>query len=84
MPTGRKTIVSDLNANPALRKDLQRPREEQDRGEKVELPKRFEAKPVEGKPGFKITDSTTGRSVVVQLHAFPDVKKTLANLFPNE
>lgn len=49
--------------------------------EKVSIPERFEVSNIEGQPAKKITDSKTGRSTVVPLYAYSNVRKALSDFF---
>lgn len=49
--------------------------------EKVTLPKRFTTKALKDRPVIEITDSSTGKTSLVPLFAYSDVRQTLNDLF---
>ena len=71
-------IKSDEHLNPELKKDAQELRGMINKGAE---PKRFVKEPCDDRPAYRITDTETGKQVVVPLFALADVMNVLTKLF---
>ena len=75
-------ISSDKNCNNVLREEVQGLRGGiKAQAEKHELPAWFEATPHPDRPAMIIEDTMSGKSTIVPLFAYGEVRKVLTDLF---
>lgn len=75
-------ISNDKTCNPELREEVQSLRGGLvSVAERNELPERFQVTPNKDHPRMEITDNTTGRTTVVPLFGYGEVRKVLNDLF---
>lgn len=71
-------VTTDEHLNPALKKEVQTLRGMINKG--PESP-RFVKEPCTDQPAYKITDTETGKQVIVPLFALAEVMEALTKLF---